>query len=219
MNIVIVALHFNCRIQCETDEVVKTLCSALALAGQWRIKQPENMGAESWTALNEVFNRGKLDTVFVTELALGSASDQQISLLWQTTEECVRLEYVDDCYITVAKSEGDAGLKKLLTKKLIRTEEVDLKEVQCETDEAVKTLCADLALAQKWRIGQLQLPDNMGAEGWEALIKVTSKGKVDRVTTTEEMIEQRYLELENLVLEKFSRRRRRRRRSSSSARR
>ena len=89
VNIVIVALHFNCRIQCETDEVVKTLCSALALAGQWRIKQPENMGAESWTALNEVFSRGKMDSVFVTELGSGSASNQQILVLC-----CQRLQYL-----------------------------------------------------------------------------------------------------------------------------
>ena len=43
----------------------------------------------------------------------------------------------------------------------------------------------------------------MRAEGWEALIKVTSKGKVDMVTIIGKMMELRYLELMNLFLEKL----------------
>ena len=35
------------------------------------------------------------------------------------------------------------------------------------------------------------------------MIKVTRKGKVDMVTTIDEMIELRYLKLENLFLEKL----------------
>ena len=60
-----------------------------------------------------------------------------------------------------------------------------MKIVECKTDEEVKTLCADLTLAQKWRIGQLQLPHNIGAGGWEALGKVTAKGKVGNVLVSE----------------------------------
>ena len=57
-------------------------------------------------------------------------------------------------------------------------------DVYCDTDEEVKTLCAALALAQKWRIERLYLPDNMGAESWMVLRKVINKGKVDNVNVS-----------------------------------
>ena len=66
--------------------------------------------------------------------------------------------------------------KKLVTQNLMKNAEVDVKRVQCDTDEAVKTLCTDLALAQKWRIRELHLPDKMGSESLEALCKVAANG-------------------------------------------
>ena len=75
-------LHFDSDVHCETDEEVKTLCTVLALAQQWRIGElhlPDKMGAESWTAFNEVFCRGKVDTLCVSELTL-SAGERRRSM-------------------------------------------------------------------------------------------------------------------------------------------
>ena len=63
-------LHFNCGVQCETDEEVKTLCTALAPAQQWGIRElylPGNMGAESYEALRKVGGKGNVDSVTVMD--------------------------------------------------------------------------------------------------------------------------------------------------------
>ena len=147
------------------------------------------MGAESWAALNEVVGRGKVDYVHVGESTLSAASDQQISALWRATEVEVRWVCVDHCYVTIAqKSEGEVGLKKLVTQNLMKNAEVDVKRVRCETDEAVKTLCTDLALAQTWRIRELHLPDKMGSESLEALCKVASKWNLGLVIVDKLML-------------------------------
>ena len=48
----------------------------------------------------------------------------------------------------------------------------------CKTTDDMKTLCRALARTQKWRIGQLILPKEMEAVGWEALSKVAGRGEV-----------------------------------------
>ena len=53
--------------------------------------------------------------------------------------------------------------------------------VHCGTNEEMKTLCTVLGFAKEWRLDRLILTGDIGSEGWEALSKVASKGKVDRV--------------------------------------
>ena len=60
-----------------------------------------------------------------------------------------------------------------------------IKMAECKTNEEVKTLCAELAMAQTWRIGQLYLPFHMRAGGWEALGNVIGQGKVGNVLVSE----------------------------------
>ena len=51
--------------------------------------------------------------------------------------------------------------------------------VTCKTAEEVITLSSALACANKWKIKELHLPKNIGAEGWEALCKVAVEGEVN----------------------------------------
>ena len=48
--------------------------------------------------------------------------------------------------------------------------------VHCATNEEVKTLCKVLGFAKEWRLDRVVLIGDIGAEGWEALSKVTDKG-------------------------------------------
>ena len=45
----------------------------------------------------------------------------------------------------------------------------------------IKTVYSILGSAKEWRVDWLQLPENIGAESWEALRKVASKGKMETV--------------------------------------
>ena len=53
----------------------------------------------------------------------------------------------------------------------------------CKTNGDVNNLCMALNLAQNWRIGMLQLPNKLGAEGWAALnkAKVNGRGRGERI--------------------------------------
>ena len=87
------------------------------LCKQWRIKSeltlPNNMGAEGWDALSNVASNGKVKTVRVNKSALRVANDQQVEALWRATDDrWCRWDY--DWGIIAKKSEGDAGLQKLL---------------------------------------------------------------------------------------------------------
>ena len=86
----IALLHFDCRLHCETDEEVKTLCAALSLAQQWRISWlflPGNMGAESWEKLGKEAMKGKVGIVNVNKSTL-KANNQQVEALWAATDGC-----------------------------------------------------------------------------------------------------------------------------------
>ena len=52
-------------------EEVKTLCTVLGFAKQWRItselKLGDNMGAEGWDALSKVINKGEVNRVKVSK--------------------------------------------------------------------------------------------------------------------------------------------------------
>ena len=56
--------------------------------------------------------------------------------------------------------------------------------VNCETTEDVETLCAALALSQRWKINQLNLPKTMNRKGWAAMRDVISKGKVVKLNVS-----------------------------------
>ena len=119
-------LHLECTLFCMKHEEVKTLCTALALAQEWRIKTlylpndiaSEAESAEVWEALSQVADSGKVDT-----------------------------------FMPVAF-------------------------VKCETAEEVITLCSALAFANRWKIEELHLPNNIEAEAWEALCKEAVRGDV-----------------------------------------
>ena len=99
----------------ETDGEVKTLCSVIAFAKQWRVNWlllPEKMGAESWEALSKVASKVKVNIVTVSKLALKTANNQQLEALWLATELC--WEDYDDRKKFVHKSDGAAGLQRLL---------------------------------------------------------------------------------------------------------
>ena len=116
-------LHLECELFCEKNEEVKTLCSALALSQEWRIRTlylPNHIdSAEVWEALSHVAGSGKVDTF------------------------------------------------------------IPVTFVKCKTAEEVITLSSALAFAKQWKIEELHLPKNIGAEGWEALCKVAVKGEVN----------------------------------------
>ena len=111
-------LRFDIGVHCETDEEVKTLCTALDFAKEWRVERLlliSDIGAEGWDALSKVADKGKVDTVEVSKSALRVANNQQVEMLWRATDEWWKKGH----YRQIAKkSEGDAGLKKLLDFKL-----------------------------------------------------------------------------------------------------
>ena len=96
-------------------EEIKTLCTVLGFAKQWRItshlKLGDKMGAEGWEALSMVINKGKVGRVIVSKSALRAANIQQVEALWRATV----LLWLDYSGRTIAnKSEGAAGLRRLL---------------------------------------------------------------------------------------------------------
>ena len=103
---------------CKTAEDMKTLCSTLGVAQQWRIghlRLEYDMQEESWEALSEVAGcGGEVNVVLVTNLGLRAAKEQQIHALWKTTGESGWWKDYDDGSVIAQKREGDAGLQKLL---------------------------------------------------------------------------------------------------------
>ena len=53
-----------------------------------------------------------------------------------------------------------------------------VKDTVLKTDQEVKRFCTALALAQRWKINWLRLPDNIGADDWAELTKVFKRGEV-----------------------------------------
>ena len=108
-------LHFDCEVYCKTDEEVKTLCTVLGFAEEWRVyrlRLVDKMGAEGWEALSKVADKGKVDFVRVSKPALRAANKQHVEALWRATDGSW-WDY-DSGRIIAKKSEGDAGLQKLL---------------------------------------------------------------------------------------------------------
>ena len=60
-------------------------------------------------------------------------------------------------------------------------------KVHCRNEAEVKAIFAVLEHTQKWKIGELQLPDHIEAEGWKSLSKMLcralKRGKVDKFDT------------------------------------
>ena len=103
-------------VRCKTDEEMKAACTVLGLMKKWKISilhLPNNMGAEGWTALTkEVARGGEVQSVCVSKLALRVANEQQVRDLWRGTSWW----WMDGSNRLIAKkSDGEAGLGKLLT--------------------------------------------------------------------------------------------------------
>ena len=116
------SLHLNCDVVCKSDGEVNTLCTALSLAQQWKIKviflPQSNMGFTAWEVLREVACKGKVDVVVLLESALRATNNKQIRALWQATTKGGSWWSHDDSYKTLAaKNEGRKGLQKLLAKR------------------------------------------------------------------------------------------------------
>ena len=115
LNTYIALLHFHVVVYCKTDEEVKTLCRVLGFAKEWRVdwlRLADKMGVEGWEALSKVADKGTVDNVRVSKSALRAANNQQVEALWRATVESWWDYYGGR--IIADKSEGDAGLKKLL---------------------------------------------------------------------------------------------------------
>ena len=70
------SLHLECKIFCNTQEETKTLCKALALAREWRIKtlhlRNAHWESQGWEVLNNLASKGEemvIDCVDVFEAA------------------------------------------------------------------------------------------------------------------------------------------------------
>ena len=73
-------LHLNCDVVCRTDEEVNTLCTALSLARQWKIKvlflPQSNMGFATWEMLRKVACKGKVGVVVLLDPSFKTANRQ-----------------------------------------------------------------------------------------------------------------------------------------------
>ena len=118
VKISIAFLHFDFDVHCKTAEEMKTLCTGLGIAQEWRVDRlhlGNRIGGEGWEALSKVAGKGKVNTVTVSKSVLRAAKDQQVEVLWRATDGWW-LGY-DGESIIAKKSKGDAGLKKLLAHK------------------------------------------------------------------------------------------------------
>ena len=94
------------------------MCTVLGSAKEWKVNLlflDDKMGAEGWEVLSKVADKGKVDRVGVSKQTLRTANVQQIEALWQATDGSW-LDYNGGISREeiAKKSEGDAGLIKLL---------------------------------------------------------------------------------------------------------
>ena len=106
------SLIFDCKYYCKCPHELINLCSLLALAHQWKIRQLHliKMKADGWYALNKVVDRGEvLESVWVDEDGLRAANKQVISALWRATQDSGHWVFKNK--ILSKRRLGDAGLQ------------------------------------------------------------------------------------------------------------
>ena len=161
-------------VNCRTEEELMAVCNILRLTQEWKIgffRLPDSMGVESWTALKEVLGRGKavcFDPGYCHtdgELkamcdVLGHAQFWKKCKTWNYLALHLPTNMGADCWTALTKVVGRG--------------ELDLFDrVHCLNNKEVRAMCAVLGLVRKFTIMELYLPDNMDADSWTALTKVT----------------------------------------------
>ena len=161
-------------VECQSSEALKNVCDVLGAMKVWTLDHlnlnvrlneemflSEELSEDSWSKLARKAGKGRVDKVTVTAGAVRKAGEDDLRAVWEVTNTEWILAGREVKIAT--KSEGNEAFQMILEFKQDMTEYI-------------------------WTLDHLNLSKEISENSWANLAREAGKGRVEKVTVTEEAV-------------------------------